>query len=235
MRTTENVGAGRSGGHEISTGEQNTRLAQSCAVEVDGNHLFHQGKVLGMPDAEEPFAAALLQDMAVPLLAQHVPEAYCKLFTARADSDAKVRLSRLEEHVFGWNHAEAAGIVARRWNMPEAFATLIEDHLDVERWAAHADSEPARLAVSLSALLPTTGDTNWAEHKLFEKYFQQVKPKFGPALEIEDLLEQTDREYADFAPVLQMNIPKETLVDWVKKSSSACPTGSVLSLEKSPT
>ncbi|MEA1950478.1 MAG: HDOD domain-containing protein [Planctomycetota bacterium] len=169
------------------------------------------GKVLGMKEAEEPFAAALLQDMAVPLLAKEVPDAYVKLFGARANSDAKVRLSRLEEHVFGWTHAEAAGIVARQWNLPEDFATLIEDHLQVERWSLHPDSEPGRLAVSLSALLPTTGDSNWTECQLFDKYYRKVKPSSAPA--IEDVLRQTDKEFADFAPIMKMAVPEKTLAD----------------------
>ena len=178
-------------------------------------------RVLGMKDAEEPFAAALLQDMAVPLLAKGAPDAYRKLFDARKNSDAKVRLSRLEEHVFGWTHAEAAGIVARQWNLPETFAKLIEDHLDIERWSQHPDSEPERLAVSLSALLPTTGDSDWAESQIFERYYQKIKP--ASALAIEDLLVETDREFAEFAPVLKLNVPEETLADRLQVSRAAAP------------
>jgi HD-like signal output (HDOD) protein len=182
----------------------------------------HLGKVLGMKEAEEPFAAALLQDMAVPLLAKEVPDAYGKLFGARADSDAKVRLSRLEEHVFGWTHAEAAGIIARQWDLPETFATLIEDHLEVERWSQHADSEPGRMAVSLSALLPTTGDTNWAECQLFDKYYQRVKPTSAPA--IEEVLAETDKEFADFAPIMKMAVPEESLADRYQAIETECPS-----------
>ena len=176
-------------------------------------------RVLGMKDAEEPFAAALLQDLAVPLLAKESPDAYQKLFSARSNSNAKVRLSRLEEHVFGWTHAEAAGIVARQWNLPETFAKLIEDHLDIERWSQHPDSEPERLAVSLSALLPTTGDFNWAESHIFERYYQKVIPASAPT--IEELFVETDREFADFAPVLKLNVPDETLADRLQVSQTA--------------
>ncbi|MBN2294745.1 MAG: HDOD domain-containing protein [Pirellulales bacterium] len=179
------------------------------------------GKVLGMKEAEEPFAAALLQDMAVPLLAKEAPDAYVKLFGARANSDAKVRLSRLEEHVFGWTHAEAAGIVARQWDLPEAFATLIEDHLQVERWSHHPDSEPGRLAVSLSALLPTTGDSNWAECQLFDKYYRKVKPTSAPA--IQEVLQETDQEFADFAPIMKMSVPKVSLSDRYNAIETATP------------
>jgi HD-like signal output (HDOD) protein len=169
------------------------------------------GRVLGMRDAEEPFAAALLQDMAVPLLAKEIPAAYAKLFGAQDKAAYQVRLSRLESHVFGWTHAEAAGIMARQWDLPEAFATLIEDHLDIEQWSAHADSEPGKLAVSLSALLPITPDTAWPEYRAFEKYYDKVRPARGPS--IEELLDQVDRQFADFAPLLRIAIPGRTLVD----------------------
>ena len=52
-------------------------------------------KLLGMKEAEEPFAAALLQDMAVPLLAKEAPRLYVKLLEAR--DEGKIRLSFLEE------------------------------------------------------------------------------------------------------------------------------------------
>jgi len=181
-------------------------------------------KVLGLKEAEEPFAAALLQDMAVPLLAKEVPDAYATLFGARSDAQCKVRLSRLEEHVFGWTHAEAAGIIARQWELPEAFAVLIEDHLKVEHWVAHADSEPGKLAVSLSALLPTSGDSTWPEFALFEKHFHKVVPRNGPS--IEDLLADVDREFADFAPVLKITAPQSTLVERLHETAATTAAGS---------
>ena len=42
------------------------------------------GKLLGLKDAEDLFAAALLQDMAVPLLAKEQPQRYLKLLEARS-------------------------------------------------------------------------------------------------------------------------------------------------------
>ena len=169
------------------------------------------GKILGLNQAEEPFAAALLQDMAVPLLAKEVPDAYVKLFGARAESNSRVRLSMLESHVFGWTHAEAAGIMARQWSLPEAFATLIEDHLDIEQCSAVPGADPGKLAVSMSALLPTTVDSNWIECGAFEKYYERICPEDGPS--ITQTLELVDDEFAEFAPVLKIATPGVTLVD----------------------
>ena len=149
--------------------------------------------------------------MAVPLLAKEVPDAYATLFGARSNADNKIRLSRLEEHVFGWTHAEAAGIVARQWDLPEAFAVLIEDHLAIDKWAAHADSEPGKLAVSLSALLPTIDDMSWSEYGVFEKYYRKVRPR---QWSLDRRSPRTDRPaVCDFAPVLKIAVPENSLVD----------------------
>lgn len=169
------------------------------------------GRVLGLREAEDLFAAALLQDMAVPLLAKEVPGAYVKLLRVRAENYSRVRLSMLEDHVFGWTHAEAAGIMARRWDLPEALADLIRVHLDVERWSGAPQQEPAKLAVSLSALLPTMADPQWSEREIFEDYYSKVCPTGGPSTA--ELLAEVDKEYGDFAPILQITTPEVSLVD----------------------
>ncbi len=164
-------------------------------------------KLLKMKEAEEPFAAALLQDMAVPLLAKEVPDLYAKLLEAR--DHGKIRLSFLEEKVFGWTHAEAAGIMARQWNLPDEFAVLVENHPAIERWASQAEAEPAKLAVALSALLPSTVDPIWSEGRSFEAYYQRVCPPGSPA--VLELLTQTDRQFSEFAPMLKLATPSKSL------------------------
>jgi HD-like signal output (HDOD) protein len=177
------------------------------------------GKLLGMKEAEEAFAAALLQDMAVPLLAKEAPAIYVRLLSAR--DNGKVRLSLLERQAFGWTHAEAAGMMARQWNLPEGFAVLIENHLEVDPWIQKPQSEPGKLAVAMSAMLPTGTDQTWAECARFEEYYQRVCPPGGPALS--ELLEQTDEGFADFAPVLKLSKPSKSLVDWYHEAA-ACAT-----------
>ena len=175
------------------------------------------GKLLGIKEVEEPFSAALLQDMGIPLLAREAPGAYIRLLNGR--QQGKVRLSVLERHVFGWTHAEAAGIMARQWNLPEAFAVLIENHLEVDRWIRRPEEEPAKLAVALSAMLPTTGDPVWADRTQFESYYEKACPAHGPSLL--ELLEQIDQEFAEFAPVLKLATPNKSLVDSYEEVAAA--------------
>jgi HD-like signal output (HDOD) protein len=167
------------------------------------------GKMLGSREAEDAFAAALLQDMAVPLLAKESPEAYAKLLEAR--SEGRVRLSALEQRAFGWTHAEAAGIMARQWNLPEDFAVLIENHLDADHWVDQPGREAAKIAVSMSALLPTTTDPAWSECGRFEALYDRVRTAAAPS--IPELLGRIDGEFTEFAPVLKVGSPSKSLVE----------------------
>jgi HD-like signal output (HDOD) protein len=173
-------------------------------------------KLLGLKEAEEPFAAALLQDMAVPLLAKEAPQLYVKLLEARGEG--KIRLSFLEEKLFGWTHAEAAGIMARQWNLPDEFALLVEHHQQIDRWAAQPKAEPGRLAVALSALLPPIADPAWEECGLFERYYQRIAPAGSPAAV--ELLAQIDQEFTEFAPVLKLATPAKSLVDCFNEAAA---------------
>ncbi len=157
-------------------------------------------KLLGAKEPEDAFSAALLQDMAVPLLAKEAARLYEKLIEAR--DDGKVRLSHLEHCVLGWTHAEAAGIMARQWNLPDAFATLIEHHHQIEPCASDPAADPAQCSVALSALLPAAADAEWHEFAEFESLYQKVASREAPQLD--DLLRQVDEQFCEFAPVLKL-------------------------------
>ena len=167
------------------------------------------GKLLGMKDAEDLFAAALLQDMAVPLLAKELPEAYAEMLTGR--SAGRARLSELEKERFGWSHAEAAGVMARGWSLPEEFAVLIEAHADLDELLAAPERAPAKLSVGLSSLLPSAADPDWSERDEFERIYTELRGNDCP--EPTELLGQIDSEYEEFAPVLKLSTPGRTLVE----------------------
>jgi HD-like signal output (HDOD) protein len=171
------------------------------------------GKLLGLKEAEEAFSAALLQDMAIPLLAKELPNEYVKLLVAR--SEGQRRLSDLERERFGWNHAEAAATMARRWKMPEAFADLLGRHVSIPATPASTPIEMTQLAVSLSALLPSASDPRWHDCSQFESVYNGLLPQ-GPS--VSELLGRTDREFKDFAPVLKLAAPTKTLVAWHKEA-----------------
>lgn len=167
------------------------------------------GKMLGMKEAEDLFAAALLQDMAVPLLAKELPDRYAELLQAR--SGGQIRLSELERDQFGWTHAEAAARMTKQWNLPDEFTRLVERHIAIDELIEDPFKHLGETAVALSALLPTSGDEGWCEGQRFEECFNRIRPAGGAS--ITDLLEQTDREFAEFAPVLKISTPGRSLVE----------------------
>lgn len=173
-------------------------------------------KQLGSKEVEEPFAAALLQDMAVPLLAKELPQEYLELLTTR--EGGQCRLSSLEKERFGCSHGDVAAEMARQWNLPEAMAKLIEHHTDIDDLVANAASKPGEVAVALSALLPANHDNQWLECQSFTDIYSRLPMKEHRSLE--SVLGEIDVEFADFAPVLKISTPKKSLVDSWSESES---------------
>jgi HD-like signal output (HDOD) protein len=167
------------------------------------------GKLLGLKEGEELFAASLLQDMAIPLLAKEQPQRYLKLFESRTHGEA--RLSDLERAEFGWTHAEAAGYMARHWSLPEEFAKLIEWHTELDKlMAPEYSKEIGKLSVALSALLPANNDEQWYEREKFLACYEKLANGRGKS--VADLFAQIDVELAEFAPVLKLAVPAKSLV-----------------------
>lgn len=166
------------------------------------------GRMLGMKDAEEVFAGALLQDMAVPLLAKELNRDYLDLLQKRSDGR---RLHELERERFGWTHADAGGKLARTWNLPEGFAQLIENHISLVAMLAAPTAATGPLAVALSSLLPSASDAVWHDGPQFDTACTQILK--GAQGNLPDILSQVDNQFTEFAPVMKLAAPAKSLVD----------------------
>ena len=166
------------------------------------------GKLLGLDDAEDLFAAALLQDMAVPLLSKELSTEYNELFENRGDGSK--RLSDLERERFGWTHGEAAAFMARTWSLPEQFVNFIESHSEVTT-LLDQETRPSIgvLSVGISALLPSTADSEWHEREVFKESLKKVNLEVEPL----ELLSRVDTDYTEFAPMLKLAVPERSLVE----------------------
>jgi len=165
--------------------------------------------LLGSNGADDAFTAALLQDMAIPLLAKGCPKPYVRLFEAR--DDGRTRLSALEHEAFGWTHAEAATKMARLWNLPEELAVIVGGHLEIDQWAADGAPRPVELAVAMSALLPSGADACWPDCEVLTGYYQRLVPADSPPLAA--FLGQVDDEFRDLGPLLKTGNPRMSLVE----------------------
>jgi HD-like signal output (HDOD) protein len=164
------------------------------------------GRLLGLAEAEDLFAAALLQDMAIPLLARELPADYQDLLLRRAGG--RVRLSSLEQETLGWTHAEAAGLIARSWHLPPRFATFIEAHTELK----HAADHFCEATMTLSSMLPPTVDDEWFDRKAFVAAYAEISPASAPPAR--EFLKAVDHEFEEFAPVLKLAVPAKPLSDW---------------------
>jgi HD-like signal output (HDOD) protein len=168
----------------------------------------NMAKLLGLKDAEEPFAAALLQDMAVPLLAKEFSNVYEKLLTKR--DGGRIRLSDFELQVFGWTHAEAAARMAQQWNLPADFVQLVACHTHLSELLQEKPRDPSRVSVALSSMLPAGADATWYECAEFDDYYRALAPNGPSTLE---MLAQVDNDFTEFAPVLKLAKPAKSLVE----------------------
>ncbi len=168
------------------------------------------GKALKLENAEDLFAAALLQDMAIPLLLKELPEHYEGLIQRRGQEH--LRLSQLERELFGWDHAEAAAALVRNWRLPEEFATLIERHPNLNELL---DSNPPKLdaaCVALASLLPACQDASWDERSEFAAGWEKLASKSAESAE--KIIAEADATFAEFAPIMKLPIPERSLAQW---------------------
>lgn len=171
---------------------------------------------LELPDGDEAFSAALLQDMALPILAKAVPDAYTKLL--KAQSEKGVRLSALEQEVFGWDHATAGSILAEQWNLPAHFSAIIRNHVHVDRTPEEIAESPENYLVAVSSLLPTVSEEGWREQELFEKSLARIHGANSAMLP--ELFAQIDKGFEELARILRISVPERPMVDYLEPAEA---------------
>lgn len=117
----------------------------------------------------ESFTACLLQDLAVPILAQRKrPEYGAILEQWHGGTDC---LARLEQDAFGWDHAGIGERLSREWEFPEHLSRAIGTHHD----GGDGGGEPlpaARLVANLREVEP---------EKSVERLIDTVHDRYGLA------------------------------------------------------
>jgi HD-like signal output (HDOD) protein len=163
-------------------------------------------------DAEMAFAGALLQDMAIPLLLKVKTADYGRIMESLAKNPNK-RLSELETEYFGWNHADGSLILGQYWKLPEILVDLTSNHLKAEESSTTFDQHPERAVVALSALLPSVAYTNWEDRTRFTNAFGTCFPDNTQLFAT--LFDKVDREFDQYAALLQITPPKQSLFTYI--------------------
>ena len=167
-----------------------------------------------LANAEELFAAALLQDIAIPLLLKELPEQYGPLLHRRVVE--QIRLSQLERETFGWDHAQVAGALVRRWRLPSEFANLIEGHANRPSEQSLDPLQVDVACVALASLLPSCQDQCWHDREQFCAAIDRWR--LASSSDIQQVLTESDRDFANFAPLLQLPVPSVSLMQWYEAS-----------------
>ena len=167
------------------------------------------GKAIKADNADDLFTAALLQDMAVPMLAKELNAEYTELLSERG---AGKRLSELEFEKFGWTHAEAAAEMAQAWKLPEHFGRLLAKHASLEELLADPTAEAGAKIVAISALLPAQKDEQWDEQAEFMAAYRNLGGCNAPPLA--ELFAQIDSGYEEFALMLKLATPANSLASF---------------------
>jgi HD-like signal output (HDOD) protein len=117
-------------------------------------------EILHPATAVQCYTAALLQDMAIPFLANRKADEYGPVL--RHWHESTDDLAALERTEFGWDHAQVAQWIAERWELPDSLTTAVAAHHDPE---AAADACPPAVAL-VSCLLER--DDNPGTDRLIE-------------------------------------------------------------------
>lgn len=77
----------------------------------------------------ESFTVGLLQDLAVPVLANTRSSEYGPVLE-HWHNEKSARLDELENDTFGWNHGEVGALLAHHWELPSTLTESIQHHHD---------------------------------------------------------------------------------------------------------
>lgn len=104
-------------------------------------------------DPELSFIGGLLQDFVLPILTNNFDTAYMEFM--RDFAPKGVSLAKWEADKFGWTHAQAGALVAKKWKLPPDLLCSILLHHEMEMVVKNPRSDLFNLfPVNVAALLP---------------------------------------------------------------------------------
>jgi len=170
-------------------------------------------------DSDEAFICALMQDIAIPILAAKWANEYTQMI--QKSNTEQVRLSVLERDMMGWNHSDAGVILATSWNLGELIGHAVSKHTD---YVFTGDIDK-KLTISditaLSALLPKVTDQLWFEVVPFVVSYRRM---FGPKLtEITAILRKTDIDCGRLTGLISLGNHPMSLYEYWQETLNTLP------------
>lgn len=126
------------------------------------------------------FTIGLLQNMAIPVLANREGERYRKLYQQWQIGD--VDLAAEEQQLFGIDHPTLGALMAQKWDFPQSLILGIGEHHEL-------DNETIPLSIKIAALMKQTQGSDCSETlttaavEVFELNYDELFPLIEEALE----------------------------------------------------
>jgi HD-like signal output (HDOD) protein len=140
----------------------------------------------------ESFTAALLQDMAIPLISEAKGEVYKELLI-QWHADKVANIDALEREQFGYDHPAIGALVAEGWGLPEYLIHAIAGHHDLSE---QSFAEPAVRMVSLVRYFDEDDGT--------ERLLETAEKDFGIGRNMmEEMITKAFSEAEQFAETFQ--------------------------------
>ena len=91
----------------------------------------HLAKLVGRCDPDALFTAGLLHDIGELIIFNRLPEQAKEALLMVLDGDEEVQVHQAEQKVFGFDHSEVGGELAREWHLPPLLEECIAHHHDI--------------------------------------------------------------------------------------------------------
>ena len=114
--------------------------------------------------------------------------------------------------MFGWDHADAAAMLAKQWNLPDEFVALIAQHTHLSELLS-GEVDKGAACVALASQLPSCSDDDWGEREQFIEGYKQLTGHSDS--ELTQVFADVDESTSEFAPVLKLPVPKQSLTDYL--------------------
>ncbi len=114
-------------------------------------HLAHAfAEALAPGQSDDAFTAALLADIAIPILLNVWSDYYVPVVDEWLNTPK--RLSQIEREHFGWDHAQAGAWIVRSWKFPDEMVCYIGAHcLSMAEIEAHELEQTIALPMAIAA------------------------------------------------------------------------------------
>jgi HD-like signal output (HDOD) protein len=136
----------------------------------------------------ESFTAALLQDMAIPLISEGKSELYKDLLK-RWHSEREADIDVMERELLGYDHPAIGALVAKEWGLPGYLVHALAGHHDLSE---QSSAEPAVRLVSLVRYFDEDDGT--------ERLLKTAEKDFGIGMNMmEEMISKAFAEAEQFA------------------------------------